>query len=824
LAQYEIRIEDFMTDAVRSVFDICEDANGRLWLATYWGLAMLDKNTTSFQWVHPQSNDPSNRSHNTALAVHIDRSANLWVGTSGYGLNQCDLKEKQFRLLKPSRSRQPLPNDFSVYEMGEDGEGSVWFAANRMVYRFDWRTGRLEPRPLGFIPNRVNAMLKDHGGALWIANDFGVHRYLAGSDRVEQIFPEPAAERIITQVVYEDRAKDVWFGGLYGNRNFPAALSATTRELFRWHRRTGLVSAYSIALPDKMRDSRLEFHGIHQDSSGAFWLATNFGLLRFDPASGVSEAFGVDEASPNRLTSRDLKSLLADPEAPNRFLWLGTNGGGLNRFDCTTSEFIAYMQREGLPNNVVYGILSDGPDFPLNDLKEDRGHLWLSTNKGLSKATLTSDTREIAGFRNYDARDGLQSDEFNTLSYCKTANGEFFFGGVKGLNYFHPDSIKDNPFPPQVVITDFQIRHQSIRHEDGDSPLSHPVALSEAITVSYADNVLTFEFAALDYSAPEKNLYSYKLEGFDSHWRAPGLNRRATYTNLDPGEYVFRVRGSNNDSVWNEAGAEIKLIVTPPWWRTWWAYSLFAAVSLGLLYLLRKYEKNRQALRHRLELEQVEAEKLHELDRLKSRFFANISHEFRTPLTLIMGQLDSMKAAAAEAKLKTKLDMAWRNAQQLLRLINQLLDLSKLEAGRMELRAVFGNIVPLLQRLTNSFESVAGLKRIQLRFASASAEFKIYHEPEKIENIMHNLLSNAIKFTPEGGSVLVRVEVGREAKGEERGAKGDGRALHPSPFKSPSATAASAFPRNICRTSSTVSIKPTAPPRASTRARALAWR
>lgn len=749
LLQYEIQQEHFMKSTARLVSEICEDISGRLWLATYWGLATFDKGAGTFQWAGSQSNGPAGTGHHTVLAVHLDQSDNLWVGTNGYGLNQYDLKMKQFHLLNPSRSELPLPKPFSVNAMSEDGEGNVWFAASNMVYRFDWRTGsRLEPSPRGFKAYQVNAMFKDHAGTLWIANDLGVHRYLPGAGQVEKFFPEADDQNFMAQAVCEDRTGDVWFGGQFGDKNYPATLSSITRMLYRWHRQSGLMSAYSIALPAEMRDSQLELRGMHQDSSGVFWLATNFGLLRFDPASGVAMAFGVDESSPNRLTSRDIKSVLADPIMPDRFLWLGTNGGGLNRFDCTTDEFLAYTQRHGLPNHVVYGVLPDGD-----------GKLWLSTNKGLAIATLTVDTREIIGFRNYDVQDGLQSNEFNTASYCRAASGELFFGGVNGLNYFHPDSIKDNPFPPPVVITDFQIRHRSIRHDDNDSPLSRPIAFSDAVTVSYADNVLTFEFAALDYSAPQKNLYSYKLEGFESEWSAPSRERRATYTNLDPGEYTFHVRGSNNDGVWNDEGAAIKLIVTPPWWKTWWAYSLYATFFFSLVYLLRKYEKNRQALRHKLELEYVEAEKLQELDRLKSRFFANISHEFRTPLTLVLGDVESSLLEQKAGQSKRRLQRAFRNGKRLLRLINQLLDLSKLEAGGMKLNARLGNILSLLKNITYSFESLAKQKNIALRFKSADEEIMIMYEDEKIEKIMSNLLSNAFKFTPAGGRVSVEVAI-----------------------------------------------------------------
>jgi signal transduction histidine kinase/DNA-binding response OmpR family regulator len=365
-------------------------------------------------------------------------------------------------------------------------------------------------------------------------------------------------------------------------------------------------------------------------------------------------------------------------------------------------------------------------------------------------------------FKNYDVNDGLQSNEFNWHAHHLSRSGEMFFGGINGLNSFFPAAIQDNPHVPPVVFTGFQIFNRPVSFKEKKSPLSAPIAAAEAITLSHEQNVFSFEFAALDYADPAKNRYRYKMENFDRDWRDNGTRRMVTYTNLSPGEYVLRVQGANNDGVWNQTGAAIRIIITPPWWRTWWAYTLYAALFVAIMHSLRRYEMSRQRLKHQVEIERLQAEqqqletaRLQELDRMKSRFFANISHEFRTPLTLILGPAEQLEEEVAGARAKEKLDTIRKNAQRLLRLINQLLDLSKLESGKMQLRAAPGDLVEFLRGLTFSFAALAERKRIALRFEARSEKLLAYFDRDKMEKIFSNLLSNAIKFTPEGGVVIL---------------------------------------------------------------------
>ena len=338
-------------------------------------------------------------------------------------------------------------------------------------------------------------------------------------------------------------------------------------------------------------------------------------------------------------------------------------------------------------------------------------------------------------------------------SACKTSTGEILFGTSDGFIMFHPDSIKDNPVPPQVVISNVSLFNRPKEKLKFDGFISD---LKE-VKLSYDENDLRFDYVGLQFADPSKNRYKHKLEGFDKEWVDAGTQRNATYTNLDAGEYVFRVTACNADGVWNEEGVSLKIIIPPPLWATWWAYSIYVLFGLVMLYNIRRYELNRTQLKNQVKLDEVKLKEREETDKMKSRFFANISHEFRTPLTLILGPSESIASDSKEEETIKRAGTIKRNANRLLGLINQLLDLSKLEAGKLELKTSKSNIVPFIKGITMSFESVAERKDITLKVKAEKDEIELYFDKDKMAKIMTNLLSNAFKFTPEGGEITVSV-------------------------------------------------------------------
>jgi len=326
---------------------------------------------------------------------------------------------------------------------------------------------------------------------------------------------------------------------------------------------------------------------------------------------------------------------------------------------------------------------------------------------------------------------------------------------------FYPSKLKISEYIPSVRITDFQLFNKSVQIGPKDiSPLQKSISETKQIVLSHEQSIFTFEFATLDYSAPLKNMYAHKMDGIDPDWVLSDATRRfATYTNLDPGEYTFLVKGSNSHGVWNEKPTSIKVIINPPWWQTSWAYLIYVILFCLTIYSLRAYDLKRQRLKHALELEHEHAEELEQVDQMKSKFFANISHEFRTPLTLIEGPVKQLVEGSFSGNIKAQYRLILRNTRRLLRMINQILDLSKIDAGHMNLRASLINVVPLLKGLVMTFASKADQKNITIDLGIAENEIPLFLDKEKFETIITNLMSNALKFTPENGKIGVSLRI-----------------------------------------------------------------
>ncbi len=483
---------------------------------------------------------------------------------------------------------------------------------------------------------------------------------------------------------------------------------------------------------------------INEDQSGNLWVGSDGGGLSMLDKN--KEEFIHFKNEPGNSFSLSHNSVSVIHRDKNGTLWIGTNGGGLNKYNPKDKTFIRFREKDGLPNDMICGILED-----------DAGNLWISTYKGLSKFDPQNEN-----FRNFGVEDGLQGNEFNNWAFCKSKNGTMYFGGTNGVSFFHPDSLKDNLVIPPIVITDFQLLHKPVQiGYDANwerTILQTSITETKQIDLKYDDNIISLEFSALDFNNPERNQYAYFLEGFDKNWTHTTAKRRfVTYTNLDPGEYTFRVKGSNNDGVWNEAGTSLKIIIHPPWWATWWSYILYGFVSVFVFAGSTRFYLNRQRLRTQLELEQEHAKKLEEVDKMKSNFYANISHEFRTPLMLILGPVDKLISKIKDEDSQKQAGLIKGNAKRLLTLINQLLDLSRLEAGKLKLNASKGNIAQFVKGLAMEFESIAEQRDISLKVLMEKEDVEAYFDKEKLEKIITNLMSNAFKFTPNGGRITVKL-------------------------------------------------------------------
>ncbi|MEL6356363.1 MAG: ATP-binding protein, partial [Bacteroidota bacterium] len=472
-----------------------------------------------------------------------------------------------------------------------------------------------------------------------------------------------------------------------------------------------------------------------QTANGDFWIGTTQGLLR-----GQSKGEGFDFAIVKATQNKICASVLVDSKDRN-ILWIGTKGNGLARLDTRTMELDYRNTDNGLPNNVIYGVLDDAA-----------GKLWLSSNKGIIAYN------PITGsVRNFTSADGMQSNEFNTYAFGKGQNGALFFGGINGLNEFQPEDLTDNPFPPEVRITQLALNNRAIYAQDSTRVLAQAIEYTQEITLDYTDNSLSLTFSALEFTAPSKNTFSYYLDGAEAEWAHTSTDNRAAYLNLSPGKYTFKIKAANGDGVWGDKITTLDITILPPWYRTNAAYVLYALL-LGLVFWYsRRSQRKRLQLQYNLALEQREAERLKELDAFRSRFYTNITHEFRTPLTIILGTSEQLEAEEAPSNPKhRKLSLIRRNGRNLLNLVNQMLDLSKIEHNKLQIHYQQGDILRYLRYITESYYSLANANNVLLKIESKESEILLDYDPEKMRQIIANLLSNAIKHTASGGRVVLR--------------------------------------------------------------------
>jgi ligand-binding sensor domain-containing protein/AraC-like DNA-binding protein len=596
-----------------------QDRTGRLWISTRSELMRFDPRTGAFEYL---CHDPRDLTGNVPTALYQDRAEVVWVGSNGYGIDIHDPKMERFRTFRRPETRSSRQSGFSVYTLFEDSGGNLWIDAG-VLYRWNRRTGEFvsfettSDRPDDFGNTGVWSILEHPRGFLWAGTYRGLYHHEIATGRSRQYRHDPADPDGLPEVevkgVFRDREGTLWAV----TENYLAKLVDPVGGRF-----------VSYAYNARPTSAAWTFPSLVQTGDGHLWFGSLQGLVRFDPRTATLRHYRNVPGDPASLSHDAVRALLRDPRQPDRVLWVGTAGGGLNRLDIEAGTFSRYTTAQGLPNNVVYGVLPD-----------DAGHLWLSTNRGLARFDPAT-----GAVRSFDAADGLQSNEFNSGAAFRSASGELFFGGIYGFSHFRPEDIRDNPHRPEVVITG--LRRLNRREVVGDtgSILERSIVETTSLRIPARDNVLIFEFAALDYSAPGKNRYAYRMVGFNDTWIDAGDSRTATYTNLPPGSYTFQVRGSNNDGVWNETGTSLELRILPPWWRTPWAYALYLLLCAGLILGARRYEMNRIRLRHLAEQERAQAERLLDLDRARSRFFANVSHEFRTPLTLTLGPLDDLQA------------------------------------------------------------------------------------------------------------------------------------------------------------------------------------
>ena len=571
---------DVVQNRYLNVNDVFLDSGGLLWLMTDDGLQYLRPwwRSPRLRVIRSRNTDVSSLSSNDILTMFEDQAGIFWIGTNGYGINKFDRNRIKFDNYTVSRTG--LSNN-TVRSVLEDQHGILWIGTIQGLNKY--REGVEQASVIGTVAGKgIYALFEDNQNKVWVGTvEDGIYvfdntRPSLGAN-FQKRFTVQSTKGLLSnsiRVIYQDKAGTIWVGTDKGG-------------ISRYDKNTNSFKNFTYQPDDPNSLSNDRVRGIYEDSEGTLWVSTyGGGLNKFDAKTETFSAYKSDVNDKYSISTNRVYPVYEDDK--DNF-WVLTYGGGLNLLDRKSGKFTHFTEEDGLPNNVLYGVLEDS-----------KKNLWFSTNRGISKFT-PSDT----SFINFGVEDGLQANEFNSGAYAKGKSGMMYFGGINGLNYFYPDSIKGNSYVAPVLFTNFQVNNKNI--EIGDSSiLQKHISLTEKIELDYTQNSISFFFASLHYSFPERNKYKYKLEGFDTDWIESDRGE-AHYTNLDAGNYTFLVKGSNSDGVWNETPISIKVIITAALYNTFWARTAFVLLILLLLYLIYRWriwrvEKKKQQLEEKIAL------------------------------------------------------------------------------------------------------------------------------------------------------------------------------------------------------------------------------
>nr|WP_242528062.1 hybrid sensor histidine kinase/response regulator transcription factor [Muricauda sp. CAU 1633] len=683
-----------------SIWSLFVDKQDRIWIGYYNnGVGVYDKLYDKFKDIRSLANVSNSLQSPSVSAMASDKNGKMWIGLDGGGVDVYNPKTGNIvHLTNPRNSIGAYLNAEDVTALFIDSGNNVWIGTwNSGIYHLPngsrtFINHTASNTDGGLKSDRIMSFAEDSKGTIWIASFVeGLHSYHPKRKKFvhhnEQIFDDPTPGEGAMRIVLVDRNKTIWMG--------------TTAGLYK-----------------------LEVAGAPIQEQKAI-------PLRVPMYKSLGNPLVVDA----------VVSLYEDSQGN---IWIGTDGGGLCKYDFNSDSFLWYGQNEGLKQETIASILED-----------DNGDLWISGNNGLSHLDI-----ENQSFKNFDINDGLLANDFNFNSAFKNHNGLLYFGSYGGINYIDPDHVKTNTNKPEIYFTDFRLFNKRVGPNDEESPLDKIISQTDKLTLKHKQSVFTIEYAAINFTRPKKNQYAYILEGFDDAWNYVGQTRSATYTNLSPGDYTFKVKAANNDGVWNETPKTLRITILSPWWATNLALMSYLLAILLISYFLAKFMSQRIREKRTVEAERERRIQEEALNDKKIQFFTNISHEFRTPLTLILNPLEDVLSDSRHKLSRLtheKLRTIHKNTSRLKRLIDELMDFRKLEINKFSAKASELEVISFVTEIAGHFDEEAALRNIILMVESDDDRISLWSDPSLLEKVIFNILSNAFKVTPDNGFITVGV-------------------------------------------------------------------
>ncbi|MFW6218647.1 MAG: two-component regulator propeller domain-containing protein [Bacteroidota bacterium] len=710
------------------VLSIERDREGKLWFGTINTFYVYNHQENKIIYSGIKNVIPDYKPvKDQAIYIYEDPTGIVWIAYGDVGIDIYDPNQDKFSKWYTFLKTDDKYRDYitSMIFLSED---DIWFGT--------WEGGLLHTNIRGEIykryintstlpelsSNNIIAITRDNKGKIWIGTENGLNVF------------DPLAEKIITHYFHDPKdansLKNSYIIKLYRD-NHDLIWIITEEGLNVINPVTGAFVRNSIQdFPEliKTRD-------IYHDEENNYWFATEDGVVKYSTSKKKIETFCTDLTDKKSICSNHVTDIFLDSRG---FYWFGTKNG-ISRFDKSSGVFKSYFEKDGLLSNEI-----------LMTQEDEKGNIWTLTSLGISTFDAQNET-----FVNYDKKDGLRRKSFYLY---KCYDDEFVITNERGFYKFEPQDIKSNQHIPPVVFTDFYLNGKAI--PEGTRPLDNGSLLhTSKIVLKYNERSFGIRFSALNYTSTEKNQYAYMLDDYHEEWQPLGTRREIDLLNIKPGKYILRVIGSNNDNIWNNEGSSIDLIIKPPWWQTWWAFLFYGIIIFSILTAYRFFTIRSERIKNQMEFEKMKARKVHEIDEMKIAFFSNISHELRTPLTLMLAPLNNYLENPSKGLPHDKISLIHRSAERLHFLIDQLLDLRKIEVGKLYPKVAQSDLIRFITDILPSYESYAKQLKLDFKFQCNETEKFCYFDKDKTEKIISNLISNALKYTPEGGSINVSLDI-----------------------------------------------------------------